>query len=184
LQVQPQALPLQLGDEFGGPDDGHTLPHPLQLFGSFVSLTHAASVLQYVSPALHDTPHTPATHWGVPFVAPGHLVPQPLQLFGSVCSLTHAPLQSVNPPLQAVPHALLTHVGWEFAPPAGHALPHPSQLAGSSVVLTHVVPLHSVGVLPEHPLAQVVPLHVGVLPEQTMLQPPQLADVVVLVSHP
>jgi hypothetical protein len=119
MHANPHVGAAHVGVECAGPA-GQMVPHPPQFCGSFVSLTHAASLLQYVRPALHDTPHMPATHCGVPFVATGHGAAQPLQLFGSVCSSTQPPLQLVYPVLQAVPHTLLTQVVWDSVPPAAH----------------------------------------------------------------
>jgi hypothetical protein len=130
-------------------------------------------------------PQAPAVHVGVPFGTLGHTLLQLWQLFGSVCSLTHVFPHWVYPMLQCQLHAEPEHWVVEFAGPAGHTSPQPLQFCASLVVLTHVSVLgQSVGVLPEQPLTQAVPLHTGVPPEHVTPHPPQLGDVAVLVSHP
>jgi hypothetical protein len=71
----------------------HLVPHPPQLFTSFVVLVaQVAPGGQVASPAPQVLyPHAPAVHTGVPPVV-GHLVPQALQLFTSDVRFTSQPL--------------------------------------------------------------------------------------------
>jgi hypothetical protein len=57
------------------------------------------------------------------------------------------------------------------------------QFCGSVALLVQVEP-HRSGVPPEQPVTHAVPLQTGIPVEQEMLQPPQLGDWDVSVSHP
>jgi hypothetical protein len=98
---------------------------------SGVSQPSPASPLQSPKPVLHvETPHTPATQFGVP-PATGHTFPQVPQLPMLVAVLVSHPLfgfpsQLPNPELQTGAHTPAAHV---FVPLlAEHTTPHAPQL--------------------------------------------------------
>jgi hypothetical protein len=140
---------------------------------------------------LQVQPHVLALQLVVELGGPEHTWAQAPQLLGSFVRFSHAvgepgghPVYP-EPVLHPQPQALPLHEVVEFAGPAGQTLPQPLQFCGSSVVFTHVLVLvQYVGVDPEQPLTQLVPLHTGVPPEQVTPHPPQLGDVAVLVSQP
>jgi hypothetical protein len=74
-------------------------------------------------------------------------------------------------------------VGVEFVGPAGQTLPQPLQFCGSLVSSTQAVP-QSVGLGAMQPFSQLVPSHCGIELGHVTLQPPQLGEVEVFVSHP
>ncbi len=105
MQAIEQADITQAGAPF---TDGQTLPQPLQLPGSLVTLISHPSLgllLQSTHPASHTAiAHDPAPHFAVAW---GRLqtVPQPPQLDGSLWVFTSQPVcaclsQSAKPPLQ------------------------------------------------------------------------------------
>jgi hypothetical protein len=117
-----------------------------------------------------------------PEQVPAQALPQDPQLLVLVSRLTHAPLHTVSPLGQLVPHEVPLHVA---LPPVGavHATHDEPQLA-TDVLLMHV-PLHEWKALghAHAPLWQVMP------PEHAVgfavvLQPPQLAAWVMSVSQP
>jgi len=92
---------------------------------------------------------------------------------------THAPLQGLYPLLHVEVHALLTQAAVALATWLVHAWPQVWQSTMLVVVSTQL-PLQSVGVAAGQPEAHEYevpdPTHAGVLPLQTLPQPPQLAE--------
>ena len=91
LQVNPQALPVQVGDALAGV--GQTLPHAPQLLTSVTRLRHAAP--QLVRPDGQVGTQAPAEQVTEPPVGAVHTVPQVPQLLTSVARVRQAPAQLV-----------------------------------------------------------------------------------------
>jgi hypothetical protein len=156
-QVPAQlSVPLgQLHPPSQTPPGSHALPQLVQLFGSFVRLTHVMLDVQSVSPVLHVKPHVGGLpeHFETAFAGGVHLVPQPPQLLTSLVVLTSQPastsvLQWANP---VVHEAMAQWDDVHVAVALGrlHTTPQPPQLFTSFVVFAQL-PLHSVGIFPEH----------------------------------
>src|SRR5579883_1685929 len=180
--------------------DEHATPHPPQLVAVVSDVSHPLVCLllsQSPKPALQAPVQTPAVHTGVAMLLFEQMTPQPPQLLTSVppmkvsqpsvCLLL---LQSTQPaaqvPLQT-PAPLQVTVAMWFAE---QARPQPPQL----LVVVSAVSQPSVCLLllqSPKPALQ-APLHTSfvqsgvamLLFEQTSPHPPQLATVVIAVSHP
>jgi hypothetical protein len=159
LQVNPHALPLQVGFALATLVE-QTLPQVLQLLMSLVVSTHVPPQSVGVDdgqPEMHVLePASPAPQTGV---CPEQASPHAPQL-DVVFSCTHAPLQRVYPVLHVMVQALLTHAGWPLAT-LGHTFPQDPQLVGLLVMSTHE-PLHSVDAVDGQPV-----IHEYVPPEPT-----------------
>jgi hypothetical protein len=113
---------------------GHWTPQALQL--SVLLVVSTQLLLQFVSPAAHDSAHTPFEHT----CPAAHTFPQVPQLFGSLCVWMHTLLQRI-------PFWHWQTPAWHVVPAAQRAL-HPPQLAlfveRSRQLLPHCVvpPVH------------------------------------------
>jgi hypothetical protein len=109
----------------------HIVPHPPQLVGSDIVLTHA--IPHFIVPIPHAVAHAPAMQTSLA----AHALPHMPQLRGSLLLSTHSLPHFAVPP----PHAL-AHAPCEQTSPIAHAFPHAPQFCGSRAITVHV-PVHS-----------------------------------------
>jgi hypothetical protein len=80
---------------------------------------------------LHEKPHVPVAHVGVPWVTGGQAVPHALQLFGSVCLFVQVLAQrSGVAPEQPVTQEYVPALPWQSGADEPHAVLQPPQFAG------------------------------------------------------